>query len=50
MPKFLGKLRFAPFVRLASSAPFNLGLGGADRNLDDVGNDRPNFSGELSKW
>ena len=49
MPKFLGKLRFAPIVRLASSAPFNLGLGGADRNLDDVGNDRPNFSGELSK-
>ena len=49
MPKFLGKLRFAPIVRLASSAPFNLGLGGADRNLDDVGNDRPNFSGDLSK-
>ena len=49
LPKSLGKLQFAPIVRLASSAPFNIGLGGADRNLDDVGNDRPNFSGDLSK-
>ena len=52
MPKSLGKLRIAPILRLASSAPFNIGLGGADRNLDDVGNDRPNFSGDVSqlKW
>ena len=34
---------------LASGAPFNIGLGGADRNLDDIGNDRPFFSGDLSK-
>lgn len=52
MPKFLGRLRFAPVLRMASGAPFNLGLGGADRNLDDVGNDRPNFTGDTKqlKW
>jgi hypothetical protein len=51
-PKFLGGLRFAPVLRLASGAPFNLGLGGADRNLDDVGNDRPIFTGDPKelKW
>jgi hypothetical protein len=51
-PKFLGKLRFSPVLRLVSGGPFNLGLGGADRNLDDVGNDRPTFSGDtkLLKW
>jgi hypothetical protein len=30
---------------LASGAPFNISLGGVDRNLDDVSNDRPNFVG-----
>jgi hypothetical protein len=51
-PKFLGKLRISPVLRLASGAPFNLGLGGADRNLDDVGNDRPIFTGDTKvlKW
>jgi hypothetical protein len=51
-PRKLGSIRFAPILRLASGAPFNLGLGGSDRNLDDVGNDRPNFTGDLStlKW
>jgi len=51
-PAFLGKLQFSPIVRLASGAPFNIGLGGADRNLDDVGNDRPIFTGSMSalKW
>jgi hypothetical protein len=39
----LGQLRLSTVLRLASGAPFNLGLGGADRNLDDVGNDRPNL-------
>jgi len=47
-PKRLG-LRISPVLRIASSAPFNIGLGGADRNLDDIGNDRPFFSGDLSK-
>jgi hypothetical protein len=51
-PRKLGKLRFSPILRLASGAPFNISLGGADRNLDDVGNDRPNFTGDTSvlRW
>jgi hypothetical protein len=51
-PKLLGRLRFSTVLRLASGAPFNLGLGGEDRNLDDVGNDRPNFAGDVRalKW
>jgi len=44
-PRLLGYLRFAPILRLASGAPFNISLGGVDRNLDDVSNDRPNFVG-----
>ncbi|HYP52063.1 MAG TPA: hypothetical protein VEQ42_00900, partial [Pyrinomonadaceae bacterium] len=44
---FLRGLRLAPVLRLASSAPFNLTLGGDDRNLDDVSNDRPSFDGDL---
>jgi hypothetical protein len=46
-PKRLG-LRIAPVFRISSGAPFNIGLGGADRNLDDIGNDRPFFNGDLS--
>jgi outer membrane receptor protein involved in Fe transport len=51
-PRYLGKLKFAPIFRLSSGAPFNLGIGGADRNLDDIGNDRPIFTGDtkLLKW
>jgi hypothetical protein len=32
--------------------PFNISLGGVDRNLDDVSNDRPNYSGDtrLLRW
>jgi len=52
MPKVLGKLRLSPILRLASGAPFNISIGGADRNLDDVGNDRPIFNGNTNvlKW
>jgi len=51
-PRSLGNLRIAPILRLASGAPFNLSLGGVDRNLDDVSNDRPNFTGDTSvlRW
>jgi hypothetical protein len=51
-PWWLGKLRFSPLIRLGSSAPFNLGAGGSDRNLDDLGTDRLNFSGDVRdiKW
>lgn len=47
-PRVLGNLRLAPILRLASGAPFNISLGGVDRNLDDVSNDRPNFTGDTS--
>jgi hypothetical protein len=47
-PDWLGGLRLSPLFRFGSSAPFNISVGGNDRNLDDVGNDRPNFSGDLS--
>lgn len=46
-PDWLGGLRFSPLFRFGSSAPFNISVGGNDRNLDDVSNDRPNFSGNL---
>jgi hypothetical protein len=51
-PRILGLIGFSPILRLASGAPFNISLGGADRNLDDVGNDRPSFSGDprILKW
>jgi hypothetical protein len=51
-PRALGHVRFAPILRLASGAPFNISLGGVDRNLDDVSNDRPNFTGDtkLLHW
>jgi outer membrane receptor protein involved in Fe transport len=51
LPKWAGKLRLAPNLRFASSAPFNLSNGGGtinDRNLDEVTTDRPNFSGNLN--
>lgn len=46
-PYWLGKLRFSPLLRVASGNPFNLSAGGIDRNLDDVSNDRPNFTGNI---
>jgi hypothetical protein len=39
-------LRLSPILRLASGAPFNISIGGNDRNLDDVGTDRPIFTGD----
>jgi hypothetical protein len=51
-PAYLGKLRLSPILRLASGAPFNISIGGVDRNLDDVGNDRPLVTGDVSllRW
>jgi hypothetical protein len=40
-------LQLSPIFRVASGAPFNISVGGTDRNLDDVSNDRPNYSGDL---
>lgn len=48
-PRYVGKLKFSPIFRVSSGAPFNLGISGADRNLDDVGNDRPIFTGDTSQ-
>ncbi len=47
-PWWFGKVRFSPLFRAGSSAPFSIGVGGSDRNLDDLGTDRPNFSGSTS--
>jgi hypothetical protein len=51
-PRALGRLKLASVLRLASGAPFNVSLGGTDRNLDDVSNDRPSFAGDprLIRW
>lgn len=51
-PRRLGSFKLASIFRLASGAPFNVSLGGDDRNLDDVGNDRPSFNGDarLIHW
>ncbi len=46
-PWWFGKLKFSPLMRWGSSAPFNLGAGGTDRNLDDVSTDRLNYTGSL---
>ena len=40
-----GGWQLSPVWRVASGAPFNISIGGVDRNLDDVSNDRPNYSG-----
>jgi len=52
LPRYFAGLNLSPIFRLASGAPFNISLGGVDRNLDDVSNDRPNFSGDkrLLRW
>ena len=47
-PRWFGKLRFSPLLRVESGRPFNVSIGGADRNLDNVRNDRPNFTGDPS--
>jgi Carboxypeptidase regulatory-like domain/TonB dependent receptor-like, beta-barrel len=47
LPRLIGTLQLSPIWRVASGAPFNISLGGVDRNLDDVSNDRPNYSGDL---
>jgi hypothetical protein len=47
LPRVCGAMQLSPVWRVASEAPFNISLGGTDRNLDDVSNDRPNYSGDL---
>jgi hypothetical protein len=46
LPAILGRLSAAGVFTINSGRTFTLGINGNDRNLDDVGNDRPNFSGD----
>ncbi len=48
-PPALGHINLAGILTMSSSRPFTLGIGGNDRNLDDVGTDRPNFSGNTNQ-
>ncbi|MEA2174421.1 MAG: hypothetical protein QOD00_2013 [Blastocatellia bacterium] len=48
-PRSLGQFSFSPILRIASGAPFNISIGGVDRNLDDVSNDRPVFTGDVRR-
>jgi hypothetical protein len=48
-PHILGQFSFSPILRFGSGAPFNISIGGVDRNLDDVSNDRPIFMGDVRR-
>lgn len=46
-PYWFGRLKLSPLFRYGSAGRFSLGIGGTDRNLDDLGTDRVNFSGDI---
>jgi hypothetical protein len=46
-PAWVARLNLSGAFNYSSSSPFSIGVSGADRNLDDVNNDRPNFTGAL---
>jgi hypothetical protein len=48
-PVWFARLNLSGTFNYSSSSPFSLGLRGNDRNLDDVNNDRPNFTGDLDQ-
>jgi len=48
-PDWLGRMNLSGTFNYNSSLPFSIGVRGNDRNLDDVNNDRPNFTGDLDK-
>ena len=48
-PAWFARLNLSGTFNYSSSSPFNIGVSGADRNLDDVNNDRPNFTGDLDR-
>jgi hypothetical protein len=48
-PAWFARLNLSGTFNYGSSSPFSVGVRGADRNLDDVNNDRPNFSGNLDR-
>ncbi len=43
LPRWLGALAIGGTLAVNSPRPFNIGINGNDRNLDDVSNDRPNY-------
>ncbi|HKC85483.1 MAG TPA: TonB-dependent receptor [Blastocatellia bacterium] len=48
-PAWFGRLNLSGTLNYRSSSPFNISVGGNDRNLDDVNNDRPNGAGDLNR-
>jgi carboxypeptidase family protein len=48
-PAYIGGINLSGTFNLYSSRPFSIGTNGNDRNLDNVNNDRPNFTGELDE-
>ena len=48
-PDRLAGLSLSGAFNYSSSLPFSIGVRGNDRNLDDVNNDRPNFTGDLDR-
>jgi hypothetical protein len=48
-PAWFARLNLSGTFNYSSSSPFSIGVSGADRNLDDVNNDRPNFTGDLDR-
>ena len=49
VPVWLGGWTVGGIAQATSSRPFNIGINGNDRNLDDVGNDRPNYYGPVDE-
>ena len=49
LPRVLGRINAAGILTVSSARPFTIGANGNDRNLDDVNNDRPNFSGNAAE-
>ncbi|HWQ34839.1 MAG TPA: TonB-dependent receptor [Blastocatellia bacterium] len=48
-PVMPGRISVAGIFTISSARPFTPGINGNDRNLDDVNNDRPNFTGTTDK-
>jgi len=44
LPGWTGGLELAGILHISSGRPFNLGIQGNDRNLDDLSNDRPQWA------
>ncbi len=49
LPGWIGGLELAGILHASSGRPFNLGIQGNDRNLDDLSNDRPQWSARVDE-